>query len=65
MRVERLMWVNGIRGRHKRHYEVTTDSKHTLPVVPNLLDRNIAPIAPNQVWTSDIAHPWTDEAGCT
>lgn len=38
-RVERLMHENGIRARHKRRYRVTTDSKHKLPVAPNLLNR--------------------------
>ncbi len=51
-RVERLMRENGIHARHKRRYKVTTDSKHGLPVAPNLLDRNFAPTTPNQVWTS-------------
>ena len=46
-RIERLMRENGIRGRHKRRYKATTDSKHSLPVAPNLLDRNFAPNAPN------------------
>ena len=39
----------------------TTDSKHRLAVAPNLLGRNFAPLAPNQVWTSDITYLWTDE----
>lgn len=60
-RVERLMRENGIRARHKRRYRVTTDSKHRLPVAPNLLERNFAPLAPNQVFTSDITYIWTDE----
>ena len=60
-RVERLMQENGIRARHKRRYKVTTDSKHSLPVAKNLLDRNFTPSAPNQVWTSDITYLWTDE----
>ena len=60
-RVERLMRENGIRARHKRRYKVTTDSKHNLPVAPNLLERNFTPDAPNQVWTSDITYLWTDE----
>ncbi len=54
-RVERLMREYGLRARHKRRYKVTTDSKH------DLLDRNFAPAAPNQVWTSDITYLWTDE----
>lgn len=60
-RTERLMRENGIRGRHKRRYKVTTDSKHGLPVAPNLLDRNFMPTAPNQVWTADLTYLWTDE----
>lgn len=60
-RVERLMRENGIRARHKRRYKATTDSKHGLPVAPNLLDRNFAPEAPNQAWGADLTYVWTDE----
>lgn len=60
-RVERLMRQHNIRARHKRRYKVTTDSKHSLPVAENLLDRNFQPSAPNQAWTSDITYLWTEE----
>jgi putative transposase len=60
-RVERLMRENGIRARHKRRFKATTDSKHALPVAPNLLDRDFTPAAPNQVWTADMTYIWTDE----
>ena len=60
-RVERLMRENGIRARHKRRYKATTDSKHTLPVAPNVLDRNFTPKAPNQAWGADLTYVWTDE----
>lgn len=60
-RVERLMQENGIKAKHKRRFKVTTDSKHNLPIAPNLLDRNFTPDAPNQAWTSDITYLWTDE----
>ena len=60
-RVEHLMRENDIRARHKRRFKVTTDSKHNLPIAPNLLDRNFNPVAPNQVWTSDITYLRTDE----
>ena len=60
-RVERLMRKNNIHARHKRRYKVTTDSKHNLPVAPNLLNRNFTPDAPNLVWASDITYLWTDE----
>lgn len=60
-RVERLMRENGIRARHKRRFKATTDSKHRLPVAPNLLDRNFASTVPNPVWTADLTDLWTDE----
>lgn len=54
------MLENGIRARHKKRYEVTTDSKHKLPVAENLLNRNFTPTAPKRVFTSDITYIWTD-----
>lgn len=60
-RVERLTRENGIRARHKRRFKATADSKHSLPVAPNLLDRNFTPAAPNQVWTADLTYIWTTE----
>jgi putative transposase len=60
-RVERLMRDNGIRGRHKRRFKATTDSKHPWPVAPNRLDRDFQPAAPNQVWSADLTYLWTDE----
>jgi putative transposase len=46
----------GLTGRRKRRYHPTTDSKHNLPVTPNLLARDFSAIAPNQVWVSDITY---------
>lgn len=60
-RVARLMQENSIRARHKRRFKITTDSKHSLPVAPNLLERDFTPEGPNQVWTSDITYLWTNE----
>ena len=60
-RVRKLMQHHGIKARGKRKFVVTTDSKHNLPIAPNLLDRNFTPEAPNQVWTSDITYIATDE----
>ena len=40
-RVEHLMRENDIRARHKRRYKVTTNSKYSLPIAPNLLDRQL------------------------
>jgi putative transposase len=60
-RIERLMREHGIRARHKRRYKATTDSKHSMPVADNLLQRNFTPEAPNRVWTGDITYITTDE----
>ena len=62
-RVERLMRENGIRGRHKRRYKATTDSKHSLPIAENLLARDFTPSGPNQLWSSDITYLLTDKGG--
>ncbi len=55
-RVARLMRQEGLYGRRKRGFRATTDSKHTLPVAPNLLVRNFTATAPDQVWVSDITY---------
>jgi transposase InsO family protein len=60
-RVERLMREHGLRGRHKRRFKATTDSKHTLPVAPNRLDQNFDTERPDQVWTADITYLATGE----
>ena len=60
-RVRKLMQRHGIKARGKRKFVVTTDSKHNLPIAPNLLARNFSPEAPNQVWASDITYIATDE----
>lgn len=59
--VAKLMKKAGIRAKSKRKFKATTDSKHKLPVAPNLIDRNFSPKAANQFWASDITYLWTDE----
>ena len=61
-RVQRLMQQHGIRARGKRRFRVTTtDSRHNLPIAPNLLNRNFTVAAPNQAWTGDITYIPTAE----
>jgi putative transposase len=60
-RIKRLRTLHGIRCTHKKKFRVTTDSKHSLPVAENLLDRQFTRSAPNQVWVADITYLWTDE----
>ena len=49
-RVERLMREKGLKGAQKRRFRCTTDSRHTLPIAPNELDRNFDPSQPDRVW---------------
>ena len=60
-KVEKLMKKNGIRAKTKKKFRTTTDSKHKLPVAPNLLERNFSPEKPNQIWASDLTYVWTKE----
>jgi transposase InsO family protein len=57
------MKEHGIKARGKRKFVVTTDSKHNLPIAPNLFNRIFQPDAPSCVWTSDITYIQTDQAG--
>jgi putative transposase len=61
-RVERLMRRHGIRAIMARPRQVrTTDSRHDLPIAPNLLNRNFSAAAPNQIWLTDITYVETDQ----
>jgi transposase InsO family protein len=61
-RVQRLMQQYGIRARGKRRFRVvTTDSKHGLPIAPNVLDRKFIVAAPNQAWVGDLTYIATEE----
>jgi transposase InsO family protein len=56
-RIERLMHRHGIRAimaplRRAR----TTDSRHGLPIAPNLVDRNFTAEAANRIWLADITY---------
>lgn len=60
--VEKLMKENGIVGKKKRRYRVTTtDSKHSMSISPNLVAREFDRGAPNRVWLSDITYLVTNE----
>jgi len=45
----------------KRFRVATTDSRHTLPVAPNLLAQSFSVKRPNEVWTADITYVPTAE----
>jgi putative transposase len=67
-RVARLMREMGLSARRGRRAPRTTDSRHDLPVAPNLLERNFVADRPDQVGRSaaspglaDISYIATDE----
>jgi putative transposase len=60
-RVARLMRDNGLRARQKRRFKRTTDSLHSFPVAPNLLDQDFTASGPNEKWGADISYVWTKE----
>ena len=60
-RVRRVMQQHGIKAKGKKRFVVTTDSKHDLPIAPNLLARDFTAKQPNQVWSTDITYIPTDE----
>jgi putative transposase len=55
-RLRRLMRQHGLRSAWKRKFVHTTDSKHALPISPNVLDRQFNPTGPNQAWVADITY---------
>jgi transposase InsO family protein len=61
-RIERLMRHYGIRAIMAPPRRVrTTDSRHTLPIAPNLLARDFTAAAPNRIWLADITYIPTGE----
>jgi putative transposase len=60
-RVERLMRCEGIRAKRRRRFRTTTDSKHSDPIAPNLLNRDFTAALPNRAWVTDVTYVWTHE----
>jgi transposase InsO family protein len=51
----------GLRCRYKRKFRPTTDSKHGLPIAPNLLERQFTVSKPNVAWVGDITYLQTQD----
>ena len=60
-RVHRQMRLAGIASVRRRAYKATTNSRHSHPVAPNLLQRNFCFERPNQAWVGDITYIPTGE----
>ena len=59
--VANSMRRQGLRAKAAKKFKATTNSKHNLPVAPNLLQQDFTATAPNQKYVSDITYLWTDE----
>ena len=62
-RVARLRKINGIESRRRKRFKVTTLSKDTKWIAPNLLNRCFHVVKPNKVWVGDVTfiatrHGW-------
>lgn len=60
-RVQKLMQRHDIRARGKRRFKVASDSRHDLPISPNVLNREFTVSEPDKVRVGDITHIATDE----
>jgi putative transposase len=57
--VAKLMRKDGLFARPKRKHKVSTDSRKTERIAPNLLQRDFTATGPNQVWVTDVKAIWT------
>ena len=55
-KVARLMRENGLNARRRKKFIPTTNSKHTLPVCENILNRDFHAEKGGQKWVSDITY---------
>ncbi len=60
-RIARLMAQQGLVSKARRKFKVTTDSRHTLHISPNLLNRDFSPQHPDQCYAGDITYIPTRE----
>jgi putative transposase len=58
-KARRLMRQLELRVKSRKRFKSTTDSKHDLPIAPNILNREFQVNAPDRAWASDITYIWT------
>lgn len=56
-----IMALADVAAKQKKRFKATTDSKHNLPVAPNLLNREFTVDQPDRVYVGDITYLWTQE----
>jgi putative transposase len=61
-RIGRVMRKEGLKARSKQCFKIqTTDSNHSYPISPNLLNQDFYASAPNEVYVGDITYIRTSE----
>lgn len=60
-RVGKLMKQQNLVCKTKIKFKLTTDSKHALPIAPNLLARDFTANKPDEKYVGDISYIWTHE----
>jgi putative transposase len=60
-RIARIMRQEGLRAKGVKKFKATTNSRHNLPVAPNLLQQDFEAVRPNEKYVSDITYIWTNE----
>jgi len=55
------MKIAGLRSRVTKKFKATTYSKHSLPVAPNILNRDFSTEKAGEKFVSDITYVWTEE----
>ena len=63
-RVARLMRESGLVGAKAKQFKTTTNSQHSDPVAPNVLDQDFSAEAIDQVWVADITYLRTRAGWC-
>lgn len=58
-KVRRIMRQQGLVTPWRRKFIKTTNSKHNMRILENILDQEFNPDSSNQAWVADITYIWT------
>lgn len=58
-KVATVMREESLVARRKKRFRATTDSKHTVAIAPNIVERNFVTDAKNDTWVTDVTCVWT------
>lgn len=62
-KIMRIMDETGLKQKHRKYKPKTTDSRHLLPVFPNLV-KEVVPIFPHHIWVADITYVRLPQGFC-